>query len=205
MDDLPRTFFAPSSGHYRDAVTDAAIPLLARDGCRGISLRTLADEMSMSPQGVRRWFGTIHGTWEAITRTFGSRWVGWLGDVMQRAPDRWPVADCTDFVLPLDDAEVAVTRAWLALCEAARQDDSLALLLDHYECLEERVIRRLLAFPSIDPDSAELAAAVALVRGLRHAMTSRARPLAVPDALAALRTGLAALVPDPLDRVHSRQ
>jgi AcrR family transcriptional regulator len=204
VDDLPRTLFAPDSGHFRDAMTDAAIPMLARDGCSGISLRTLADELRMSPQGVRRWFGSIHGTWEALTMTFGSRWVHWLGDVTQRALDRWPVSDTTEFVLPLNESEIAATRAWLALCEATRHDESLAELLDHWERLEEQTIARLLVAYPAELDEVQQVAAVALVRGLRHAMTSQTRPLPVPDALAALRRAMVGIAPDRLDMLHSR-
>lgn len=123
--EVPITLMRPRSGSYHDVVTDAAIRLLAQHGSGGVTLRSLADELRLSPQGVRRWFGSIEGTWDAITRTFARRWVGWLNDVPGRDPQWVPPwqdrgarrgpADHSRLALPQDESELAATRAWLGL------------------------------------------------------------------------------------------
>lgn len=187
--DIPLSLMRPLSGRYADAVADAAIPLLAVRGAGGVTLRSLADAMQMTPQGVRRWFGSIDGTWEAIALTFGQRWVRWL--------------DCS---------EVAATRAWLSLCELARHNDELARVLAPWLEHETRTIGRLAASSlakgareGLDETPAQLLpndliAVEAVVHGLRQQMVRRTDPLGIEDAQEALRKALAAL----LLPIHSR-
>lgn len=197
MTDLPPGLFAPYSGRYADLVTDAAIPLLARHGHGGVTLKSLADAMGMTAPGVRRWFGSIDGTWSAIARTFGQRWSGWLGRVLERAPDRFASgADTTDLVLPQTPEELAAARAWSSMLDRALLDERLAAVMAFWEHHEEGAMALLLSRHRGElSDSPELTACVALARGLRHAMIAGDEPLALDEARTALRRGLACLLP----------
>lgn len=219
--EVPMSLMRPHSGKYGDAVTDAAIPLLARQGASGVTLRSLADALRMTPSGIRRWFGSIDGTWQAITLTFGRRWVQWLDDVPRRDPEWIPPwesrgirrgpTDYSRLALPLDESEVAATRAWLSMCEHARQSDELAQVMAPWLEHETRTIGRLAASslltrPRVELDEVpveivgpELTAVTAVVHGLRHQMVHRQDPLEIPGAQAALKAALTTLL-----GVHAR-
>lgn len=203
-DEIPFTLLRPNSGSYRDAVTDHAISLLAQHGAVGVTLRSLADELQMSPQGVRRWFGSIDKTWEAIADTFARRWVQWQENVYGRDPG-CTARGAPHLALPLDDLEVTATRAWFALTEHCNHSDELAGILAPWQEHEARGIGRLVSGCRLEPlEGIELTVIVAFVRGLRLQMASRHDPLGLVEAHAALLAGLPSLLPVRAS-VHARE
>lgn len=81
-------FMRHRSLHYGDIATDGAIRLMARNGVRGVTLRTLGDEFNCTPQAVRQWFGGTDPMWAQIAERFGQRWTSSLTDVFRVDPDR---------------------------------------------------------------------------------------------------------------------
>lgn len=212
--EIPSTLKRPNSGNYRDAVTDHAISLLAQHGAAGVTLRSLADELQMSPQGVRRWFGSIDATWVAIANTFAKRWVQWQENIRGRDPE-CTSRDVSHLALPLNDSEVAATRAWFALIERCAHSDELASIVDPWLEIEASGIGRLSSSLMVaggtrnsavwkSPlEGAELTVVVALVRGLRLQMVTRHHPLGLVEARSALQSALPTLLSTSCG-VHSR-
>src|SRR5690606_3216172 len=117
---LPMTF------NSAQVAGNAGIRVLARSGAPGLTLPGVAAELRMTPQGVRRWFGSAEGMRQAVAEQIGSRWNHWLvNDHRSFPPEAAQQGPGTAWLLPLGDHEIAPTRAWLAISQAALDDPLL--------------------------------------------------------------------------------
>lgn len=180
------------SVHRGDIATDGAIRLMARNGTGGVTLRSLADEFNCTPQAVRQWFGSTDGMWQQIAMRFGQRWFVSLTDVLRIDPGRsspWPRR--SHHLLPFDAEEIAATRAWLAMTQLARDDESIGRILAEWEAREVEVVTDYAEQLDLALDPINVDMLVAVVRGLRHAVCAIERPMALARAHATLAHALA--------------
>lgn len=173
--------------HRGEIATDGAIRLMARHGAAGVTLRTLADEFNCTPQAVRQWFGGTDPMWQQIALRFGVRWVSSLTDSwrIDPAPRRNKLAH-PHHLLPFDAEDIAATRAWLALTQLARDDESIGGVLAPYQAREVEIILDVADDLDLDLDPIHGDLLVAVVHGLRHRVCATQQPLSLARAHAVL-------------------
>lgn len=151
-----------------DAVVDAVLFLLSRDGPRGISLRAIARESRISTSSLLHHFGSR----EHLVRVAAGRTGRARIQALELRSDREGVGA---FLPAIDDAEDLITaRAWLAWCELWRVEDSLINTIEHVRDQELMILARVL---DVRIGSVDLSAIVALIDGLTIAVCAPVRPL----------------------------
>jgi len=140
--------------------------LIDLGGTRAVTLRRLADQVGIAPSSivhqlsnrehlVRVLAGMTNDAHVARSR-LRSQTEGWAG------------------LLPRDDDDLLVLRAWLAWCELGRADHALGDSLDVRHTRERwMVVARLQQELGHEPAAVLVEAVLALVRGLQLAVTLR--------------------------------
>ncbi len=146
----------------RDVVTDMAIGLILENGLAAVTVRGVAKRIGIAAPTLLGWYGSAERVRLVVGQTYCGRWVQWI----QRREFR----DGLLALLPLTAEEVGWTRVWEAVLELARLDGDVS------ECVGEAVaFERHLAAGVVAEDDVD--EAVALVNGLREAVTRRLDPL----------------------------
>jgi hypothetical protein len=159
-----------------DMVTDHAIGLVVEGGLAAVTARALSRSIGLSAPTILGWYGTARRIRLVVAQTFCDRWMQWV----QRRRFR----DGALALLPATAEEVAWTRVWLALHELGRLDDDVAANLARVAAYETHVLSE-----AVGDDGA--AGALALVDGLRHAVTRKVGRLDTPQAREILSDALA--------------
>jgi AcrR family transcriptional regulator len=92
MTDAPRARTAPAvltakGARQADAILDAAVRCLARDGYSGSSLQRIADEAGVQKRMVVYYFGSRTGLVEAVVQRIGERFFGQAEEALRGLND----------------------------------------------------------------------------------------------------------------------
>lgn len=109
----------------RAEITDAVIRVVARDGCAGLSVRTVADEAGWSPGAIRHYFTSQQALIGFAMETLSERVRRRVERRGSEATDLGGVARLLEEILPLDAPRRAESEVWLALAVSARTDPRL--------------------------------------------------------------------------------
>lgn len=192
-------FLRPDAVGLGQAVTDAAIGLLAETGVAGLTSRAVASRLRVTPSALSQQGGRKN-LLRLVFVLFADRWEAWI-DVppWHDLPAR----------LPATEEEMHGVRVWHALAELAR-GEALAgnpvpsdVLLDARA--QERVsigrhLERLLGRP---PSPAEVLTTTALVVGLRVEITAPQPAISPAEALDLLDAHVQRLRAEPAQSVRS--
>lgn len=114
------------------AVAEAAWRVLEREGVRGLSVRTVAEEAGLSVGSLRRSFPSQFTLLTFCIRLVADR----VGDRIRALPQDGIMSWATravEEVLPLDDARRLEVQVWLALSMEALADPDLRRVCDQVD------------------------------------------------------------------------
>ncbi|MHA6800393.1 TetR/AcrR family transcriptional regulator [Bounagaea algeriensis] len=174
----------------RREIAAALLSVLAEQGIDAVSVRTVATAAGRSPGAVQKYFATKDEMLAAALELYCER-SGARIDAVARDGD--PVETVTALVaatLPLDEPRRVDTLVLHEFALRAARDERLA---DRLRVLDQQIQDELTAYLGTAPETA--AAIIALSDGL--AMRLLYGSQTPSQALAALRTGIAAVLAQP--------
>ncbi len=154
----------PESLDHGDLLTDAVMALLVESGATGVTLRRLADRRGISVGALTTRWGNRARMMHVAINYFRQRCTE---DMADRGISEGVLA-----MLPASESEVEDCQIWLAFCDLARTDATLALCVTDQRAQERELLCALLArqggASGVDESTVDLLLAV--VDGLRTAL-----------------------------------
>jgi len=166
-------FLRLDSASTEDMLTDAAVHVLTENGAAGLTSRSVADWLGVTPARVSQMV-TREQLVAVVAARFANRWLDWI------EYRRWVEGAAS--LLPSDVEEMAGVRVWLALCELARERPDLTEVFARVRQRERAVLVDL----GLGLDDRELDVVLATAEGLRVKICEPSSPLALEDARSAL-------------------
>ena len=152
-----------------DRVTTSVNSLVARDGLRSLTVRSMASAASMTAPALLSYWGTRDRVIAAAVRITAFRRTEWIRQNVSRGPvaflpEYWQIED---------------TGAWVAWVEYARTDVEAQRVVDDARREHEHLLHR-----SVDRelDRDGTTAALSLIDGLVARMCHQGHPLAIEKA-----------------------
>ena len=201
---IPRSapMFSLSSAAKADMATDLAIPLLAEGGWSAVTLRSVASAANVTPQAIAAWFPSVTAMRVAIAERYGQRWIHERGAVARRRmllSSRADTRDCRTYdrsaqvalaLLPETWLERVFDGVWLTVVEASRWDVMIRSSVSAVDEAERQLVTDLLVAAGATDrvrTEREVDLVLAVVRGLRLALTASSDDMSVDRADEVLR------------------